>query len=139
MIQKKATQVLIRKSGFNQCTANAVKFGPPRLGAIGFRYLFTEQSLLQQWMLAKHLRTPGQPQHLYLICLSWAQLLCGLGLLLLEFPDLAAPTLEDAFSSPSELTWSTPARLYGCIYLWFARPLEQTIFILWRDSNLSRN
>jgi hypothetical protein len=96
-IQKKATQVLIRKSGINQCTANAVKFGPPRLGAIGFRYLFTEQSLLQQCMLVKHLRTPGQPQHLYLICLSWAQLLCGLGLPLLEFPALAAPTLEDAF------------------------------------------
>jgi hypothetical protein len=66
-IQKKATHVLIRKSGFNQCTGNAVKFGPPRLGAIGFRYLYTEQSLLQQCRLVKHLWTPGQPQHLYLI------------------------------------------------------------------------
>jgi hypothetical protein len=47
--------------------------------------------------LIKHLRTPGQPQDLYLICLSWAQLLCGIGLPLLEFPDLAAPTLEDEF------------------------------------------
>jgi hypothetical protein len=41
-IQKKATQVLIRKSGFYQSTVNAVKFGPPRLGTIGFRYLYTE-------------------------------------------------------------------------------------------------
>jgi hypothetical protein len=96
-IQKKATQILIRQSGFNSYTTNAVKFGPPRLGAIGFRYLYTEQSLLQQCMLIKHLRTPGQPQALYLICLSWAKLLCRIGLPLLEFPDLAAPTLEDEF------------------------------------------
>jgi hypothetical protein len=32
-----------------------------------------------------------------LICLSWAQLLCGLGLPLLEFPEIEAPTLEDEF------------------------------------------
>jgi hypothetical protein len=50
-IQKKATQVLFRKSGFNRNTHTAVKFGPPNLCGIGFRGLYSEQSLLQQSML----------------------------------------------------------------------------------------
>jgi hypothetical protein len=41
-IQKKANKVFVSKCGFNRNTANAVKFGPPTLGAIGFRILFTE-------------------------------------------------------------------------------------------------
>jgi hypothetical protein len=97
MIQKKATQVLFRKSGFNMNTAIAVKFGPPKLCGIGFRRLYTKQSVLQQCMILKHLRTPGQPQHLYCICLAWAQLASGVGLPLLEFPELRVPTLEDEF------------------------------------------
>jgi hypothetical protein len=96
-IHKKANKVFVSKCGFNRNTANAVKFGPPTLGAIGFRILYTEQSLLQQCMLVKHLRTAGQPQHLYLICLSWAQLLSCHGLPLLEFPEIEVPTLEDDF------------------------------------------
>jgi hypothetical protein len=41
-IQKKATTTMFRKCGFNQNTATAVKFAPPRLGGIGFRGLYTE-------------------------------------------------------------------------------------------------
>jgi hypothetical protein len=41
-IQKKATQVLFRKSGFNRNTPTDVKFGPPRLCGIGFRGLYSE-------------------------------------------------------------------------------------------------
>jgi hypothetical protein len=48
-------------------------------------------------MLVEHLRTAGQPQNLYPICLSWAELMSGHGLPLLEFPEIEAPTLEDAF------------------------------------------
>jgi hypothetical protein len=124
-IQKKATQVLIRKCGFNRCTANAVKYGPPRLGAIGFRILYTEQAMLQQCMLIKHLRTPGQPQDLYLICLSWAQLLSGIGLPLLEFPDLLVPTLEDDFLQ-SIRTGMVHTGSSLCLHLSLVRPLART-------------
>jgi hypothetical protein len=97
-IQKKATQVLFRKSGFNRNTHTGVKFGPPRLSGIGFRGLYSEQSLLQQCMILKHLRIPGQPHQLYFICLAWAQLASGVGLFpLLEPPHLSVPTLEDEF------------------------------------------
>jgi hypothetical protein len=82
---------------FNRNTHNDVKFPSPRLCGIGFRGLYTEQSLIQQSMLLKHLRIPGQPQHLYLIFLAWAQLASGIGFPLLEFPDLPVTTLEDAF------------------------------------------
>jgi hypothetical protein len=95
--QKKANKVLVSKCGFNRNTVNVVIFGPPTLGAIGFRILFTEQSLLHQCMIVKHLQTADQPQNLYLICLSWAQLHSGHGLPLLEFPEIEDPTLEDAF------------------------------------------
>jgi hypothetical protein len=69
----------------------------PRLRVIGFRILFTEQAMLQQCMIIKHLHTPGQPQYSYLICLSWAHLLSGLGLPLLVFLEHLAPMLEDEF------------------------------------------
>jgi hypothetical protein len=83
-IQTKATQVLFRKAGFNRNTHTTVKFDPPRLSGIGVRGLYSEQSLLQQCMIRKHLRIPGQPQKLYLICLAWAQLASCVGFPLLE-------------------------------------------------------
>jgi hypothetical protein len=52
-IQKKATTALFRKCGFNQNTATAVKFGPQRLGGIGFRGLYMDQSLLLSCMVLK--------------------------------------------------------------------------------------
>jgi hypothetical protein len=96
-IQKKATTTLFRKCGFNQNTATAVKFGPPRIGGIGFRGLFTEQSLLVSCMVLKHLRIPGQANTLIRIALSWSQLASGAGFSILEFPEIALPTLKDPF------------------------------------------
>jgi hypothetical protein len=98
-IQKTATTALFRKCGFNKNTVTAVKFGPPRLGGIGFRGLYTEQSLLLvlMCMVLKHLRIPGQAHTLIRIALSWAQLASGVGFPIFEFPELAIPTLEDPF------------------------------------------
>jgi hypothetical protein len=69
-IQKKATSAMFRKCGFNQNTATAVKFDPPRLGGIGFRGLYTEQSVLLTCMVLKHLRIPGQASTLLRIALA---------------------------------------------------------------------
>jgi hypothetical protein len=96
-IQKKATTALFRKCGFNQNTASAVKFGPPSLGGIGFRSLYTEQSLLLTCMVLKHLRIPGQANTLIRIALAWAQLASGVGFPILQFPDQEIPTIEDPF------------------------------------------
>jgi hypothetical protein len=96
-IQKKATTALFRKCGFNQNTAIAVKFGPPRLGGIGFCGLYTKQSLLLTCMVLKHLRIPGQANTLIRIALSWSQLASGVGFSILECPDQALHTLEDPF------------------------------------------
>jgi hypothetical protein len=96
-IQKKATSAMFRKCGFNQNTALAVKFGHPRLGGIGFRGLYTEQSLQLTCMVLKHLRTPGQANTLIRIALAWAQLPSSVGFPILEFPDQQIPTLEDPF------------------------------------------
>jgi hypothetical protein len=97
-IQKHATRALFRKCGFNGNTVNAVKFDPPRIGGIGLRFLYTEQSLLSTCMLVKHLRiVPGQAHLMYQIMISWAQLATGVGFPILEFPESELPTLEDAF------------------------------------------
>jgi hypothetical protein len=96
-IQKKATTALFRKCGFNRNTANAVKFGPPRIGGIGFRGLYTEQSLLLTCMVLKHLQIPGQANTLIRIALAWAQLASGVGFPILEYPDQAIPMMEDPF------------------------------------------
>jgi hypothetical protein len=96
-IQKTVTTALFRKCGFNCNTATAVKFGPPRLGGIGFRGLYMEQSLLLTCMVLKHFRIPGQAHTLIRIALSWAQLASRVGFPTLEFPELAIPTLEDPF------------------------------------------
>jgi hypothetical protein len=96
-IQKKATTALFRKCGFNQNTATTVKFGPPRLGGIGFCGLYTEQSWLITCMVLKHLRIPGQANTLIRIALSWSQLASDVGFPILEFPDQALPTREDPF------------------------------------------
>jgi hypothetical protein len=68
-IQKKATTALFRKWGFNRNTATAVKFGPPRIGGIGFRGLYTEQAVLLTCMVLKHIRIPGQANTLIRIAL----------------------------------------------------------------------
>jgi hypothetical protein len=94
-IQKKATTALFRKCEFNRNTATAVKFGPRRLGGIGFRGLYTEQSVLLMCMVLKHLRIPGQANTLIQIALAWAQLASGVGFPILEYPDQAIPTMED--------------------------------------------
>jgi hypothetical protein len=83
-IQKKATTALFRRCGFNQNTAAAVKFGPPRLGGIGFHVLYTEQSLLLTCLVLKHLRIPGQANTLLRIALAWSQLASGVGFPILE-------------------------------------------------------
>jgi hypothetical protein len=72
-IQKKATNPLFWKCGFTQNTATAVKFGPPRLGGIGFRNLYSEQSLLLTCMVLKHLRIQGQSHTLVATC-KWSRL-----------------------------------------------------------------
>jgi hypothetical protein len=69
-IQKKTTTALFRKCGFNRNTSTAVKFGPLRLGGIGFRGLYTKQSLLLTCMIIKHLRIPGQAHTLLRIALA---------------------------------------------------------------------
>jgi hypothetical protein len=94
-IQKKATTALFRKCGFNRNTATAVKFGPLRIGGIGFRGLYTEQSVLLTCMVLKHLRIPDQANKLIRIALAWAQLASGVGFPILEYPDQAIPTMED--------------------------------------------
>jgi hypothetical protein len=96
-IQKKATTALFRKCGFNQNTSTAVKFGPPRIGGIGFRGLYTEQALLLTCMVLKHLRIPGQANTLIRIALAWSQLASDVGFPILEFPDQEIPTMEDPF------------------------------------------
>jgi hypothetical protein len=85
-IQKKETTALFRKSGFNRNTATAVKFGPPRLGGIGFRGLYTEQAVLLMCMVLKHIHIPGQANTLIRIALAWAQLASGVGFPILEYP-----------------------------------------------------
>jgi hypothetical protein len=97
VIQKKATNALFRKCGFNQNTATAVKFGPPRLGGICFRNLYTEQSLLLTCMILNHLRIQGQAHTMIHIALAWSQLASGIGYPILEFPNKTLPTLEDPF------------------------------------------
>jgi hypothetical protein len=94
-IQKKATTALFSKCGFNRNTATAVKFGPPRIGGIGFRGLYTEQSVLLTCMVLKHLRIPGHANKLIRIALAWAQLASGVGFPILEYPGQAIPTMED--------------------------------------------
>jgi hypothetical protein len=95
IVQKKATTALFRKCGFNCNTATAVKFDPPRIGGIGFRGLYTEQSVLLTCMVLNHLRIPGQANKLIRIALAWAQLASGVGFPILEYPDQAIPTMED--------------------------------------------
>jgi hypothetical protein len=115
---------MFRKCGFNRNTATAVKFGPPRLGGIGFRGLYTEQSLLLTCMVIKHLRIAGQAQTLLRIALAWAQLSRGVGFPILEFPDQAIPTLEDPFLQGVR---SGLAHLHASIRLYdnFVRPLTR--------------
>jgi hypothetical protein len=96
-IQKKATNALFRKCGFNKNTATAVKFGPLHLGGIGFRGLYTKQSLLLTCMVLKHLRIPDQAHTMIHIALAWSQLASGVGYPILESPTKALPTLEDPF------------------------------------------
>jgi hypothetical protein len=124
-IEKKATTALFRKCGCNRNTATFVKFRPPRLCGIGFRHLYTEQSLLLTCMVIKHLRIEGQAQHLFHISLSWAQLSSGVGVPILEFPDHAIPTLEDPFLQGIRAGMT---RLSASIRLLdnFVRPLSRT-------------
>jgi hypothetical protein len=64
---------------------------------IGFRELYTEQSLLLTSMVLKHLRIPGQAHTLIRIALAWSQLASGVGFPIIEFPDQELPTMEDPF------------------------------------------
>jgi hypothetical protein len=93
---------------------------------IGFRHLYTEQSLLLTCMVIKHLRIEGQAQHLFHISLAWAQLASGVGVPILEFPDYAIPTLEDPFFQGIHAGGMTRLSASICLLDNFVRPLSRT-------------
>ena len=88
------TKLFLQKCGFVSTMKRAIVFGSRQSGGLGFRHPYTEQGIAHIVKIFQTLRTPGQSQHLLLICIHEWQLNSGMSFPLLEFPKRPCPHLE---------------------------------------------
>ena len=93
-IQQKAMVALKSKMGYNSRTANAIIYGPTRLGGCGFRHLYVEQGMGQIHLFLRHWRSNSQAGRLLRIALCWVQFSAGTGTSILQDTKTHLPHLE---------------------------------------------
>ena len=93
-IQQKAMVTLKSKMGYNSRTANAIIYGPTRLGGCGFRHLYVEQGMGQIHLFLRHWRSNSQAGRLLRIALCWVQFSAGTGKPILQDTKTHLPYLE---------------------------------------------
>lgn len=93
-LQRQIKQALLPKYGLNRNTPNAIVYGHTEYAGIGLLNLHTEQGIFQIESLVKCLRSHGLPQKLAEILISWAQLITGTRVSLLDDVSTPLPHLE---------------------------------------------
>lgn len=102
-IQSPVTQIVLTGLGYHSRTPLEVVYGPPSLGGLGLRHIFSEQGSLKAQALIQQIRIDSKLGKLMIMQLQWAQLLCGAATPLLEDTSTEWPML-------SEELWITSLR-----------------------------
>lgn len=76
-IQQRFISTALPKCRVNWNSARSWVYGPQSRGGLGFRHLYQEQGIRQVLMALKHMQTPGQPNQMLKIALTWAQAKAG--------------------------------------------------------------
>ena len=92
--QKQIKKAVLPKCGFNRNTPSAIVYSSYDFAGIDMRDLSMEKGLSQLMYLIMALRTPGVPQQLSLIAMSWAQFLAGVSYPIMMRPSVPLPHLE---------------------------------------------
>ena len=77
-IENKALTKFLPKMGYNRNTARAVIYGPERMGGVGIKNLYVEQSIEQIKALTQHTRLQSPLGKTMQINLDWVQLIAGI-------------------------------------------------------------
>ena len=84
-IENKALVTFLPKMGYNRNTARAVIYGPEKMGGVGIKNLYVEQSIEQIKAFTQHTRMESPLGKTIQINLDWVQLIAG----------IQKPVLED--------------------------------------------